>query len=70
MYTEVLAARLKKARKDCKMTQEQVAKEIGISQEVIAQYENGKRIPQLETFAALAQLYCHSTDYFVGLADD
>lgn len=70
MYSENIAPRLKKARLENELTQEQVAKKIKIHQSTLAGYEKGRTEPNAETLAALAQLYCHTVDYFLGLADD
>lgn len=70
MYSENIAPRLRKARRECEMTQNEVAKKLKISQSTIAGYEKGRTEPNAEMLATLAQLYCHSVDYFLGLADD
>lgn len=70
MYSENIAPRLRKARRDCDMTQVEVAKKLNMNQTTIASYERGRTEPNAETLATLAQLYCHSVDYFLGLADD
>lgn len=70
MYKEVLASRLRSARRENNLTQEQVSKKLKINQSTISGYEKGYREPDIETFARLAVLYCHTLDYFVGLADD
>lgn len=70
MYKENVAPRLKKARLENEFTQEDVAKKVGIHQSTLAGYEKGRTEPDLETIGKLAQLYCHSVDYFLGLAND
>ncbi len=70
MYTEVFPARIKNAREENKLTQAEAAKELNISQSVLSQYETGERLPKLETLGKMSKLYCHTTDYFLGLADD
>lgn len=70
MYKENIAPRLKRARKDADLTQIQVANKLKIHQSTLAGYETNRAIPDPETLAELAQLYCHTVDYFLGLADD
>lgn len=70
MYKENVAPRLKKARLENDLTQETAAKKIGIHQSTLAGYEKGRTEPDLETLGKLAQLYLHSVDYFLGLAND
>lgn len=69
MYSENIAPRLKRARKENELTQEEVAKRLKIHQSTIAGYEAGRTEPNAEILAELAQLYCHTVDYFLGLSD-
>lgn len=46
--------RLKKARKNAKMTQAKVAEKMGVTPAMIAQYETGKRNPKFETVKKIA----------------
>jgi len=61
--------RLKSLREKEKMTQSEIAKELGISQNTYSQYETGVRQPSLEILAKLAEFYFVSTDYILGLTD-
>lgn len=70
MYSENIAPRLKRARMENEMTQQFVANKLKIHQSTLAGYEKGRTEPNAETLAELAQLYCHTVDYFLGLADD
>lgn len=70
MYKEILPSRLKNARKENKMSQYKVAEKLNIKQPTIASYESGRTEPDIETLGKLATLYCHTVDYFLGLADD
>lgn len=67
MYKEVFNERMKHARKECNLSQRDVANKLKISKSTIASYETGRTEPDIETFAKLAVLYCHTLDYFVGL---
>lgn len=66
MYKESFPSRLKKAREDIGMTQREVAKETGISQPSIAQYETGTREPDIETLGILINFYQVSADWLFG----
>ena len=45
---------IKKIRKEKGYTQEQLAKKLGVSQQNLAQYENNKRNPKMETLQKIA----------------
>lgn len=66
MYKESFQARIKKARIDAELTQQQVANDTGISQSIIAYLETGKREPSLENLGILADYYNVSVDYLLG----
>lgn len=70
MYAENIAPRIKKARLENKMTQQYVAEKLNITQPTLAGWEKGRTEPNAEMLGTLAQLYCHTVDYFLGLADD
>lgn len=69
MYSENFHNKIKKARKDAGYTQEQVAKETGISRTIIAYLETGKREPSLENLGILAEFYNVSTDWLLGIGN-
>lgn len=62
----VLSDRLKEERKKAGLTQEEVAKHLGITRPAYTQYETGKTQPSLETAGKLANLYKISVDYLIG----
>lgn len=53
---------LKAARINNNLTQEEVAKKVGKSKNTIQNYENGKRIPNIETAKKLATLFGLTVD--------
>lgn len=59
--------RLRELRKKKKMTQEQVAKRLGLSKTTISGYENNVKTPSLEVLTKLAILYGASSDFILGL---
>lgn len=70
MYKEIFKYRIRDARKENRMSQREAASKLGISHGTIASYEVGRTEPDLETLGKIAKLYCHTVDYFLGLADD
>lgn len=46
----IAAADIREARRRCGLTQEELARRVGTSQEAISAYENGRREPSLSTF--------------------
>lgn len=59
-------ARLKKARNRKQLTQEQVAKRLGIDFTTISKYENDKSQPDNEILQKLASLYDISVDWLLS----
>lgn len=61
-----LAESLKRIRKQYKMTQEDVAKLLGISRSGYTYYETGKTVPSVEVLQKLSAIYSTSIDVIVG----
>lgn len=66
MYGE----RLRKARKEKKLTLTEVAEMLHTTHATISRYENQKINVDAETLAILCQLYNVSADYILGLPED
>lgn len=47
--------KIKSIRKLKKISQQELGNMLGVSQAMIAQYENGKRIPKIETLIKIAE---------------
>ncbi|MCH4164254.1 MAG: helix-turn-helix domain-containing protein [Lentilactobacillus diolivorans] len=63
----MFAERLKQLRKEKKgLTQEMVAKQIGIAKTTYSAYEQGKRQPDYDTLNRLAKYFNASVDYLLG----
>ena len=58
--------RLKALRKEKDLSQQALGDALGITKVSICGYENGTRIPSLETFVMLADFFGVTTDYFLG----
>lgn len=61
--------RIKQLRKEKGLSQAQLAKEVGISNQIISFYENNKREPKIETWQALANFFNVSVPYLQGIED-
>ena len=59
-----------KVRKDKKLTQAELAKQIGISQQEISRYENGIRQADYKTLIAFADYFNVSIDYLLERTDN
>ena len=62
----LLAKRIKELRKEKNLTQEDLGKLINVTKVSICCYENGTRIPTLETMVALADIFEVSLDNLLG----
>ena len=66
MYKEGFAEKLKKARKNCGFTQEEVAAETKIPRATIANYELGRTEPDIETLGILIDFYKIDSRWLLG----
>lgn len=71
---DVLPKRLKECRQNLKSfkpdyTQTYVADIIGVARTTYTAYENGTKLPPIDTLASIAQLFNVSTDYLIGRTD-
>ena len=67
---KIFGERIRILRKEKKLRQEDVAKEIGISFRTYCRYENVEREPTAPTIVALADLFGVSADYLLGRSDE
>lgn len=67
---KVISERLRSARKRKGLTQEEVARILGVTRSVIARYESGINDPPTENVSMLAEIYNVSVDYLLGRTDD
>ena len=65
-----LAERLYMLRKERNLTQEDAAKELGISMKSYCRYEKNEREPTAPVLVQMAQFYKVSLDYLVGLKEE
>ena len=70
---DILAQRLKKCRENIKKsepeyTQSFVANKIGVARTTYTAYENGTKMPPIDTLSNIAKLFNVSIDYLTGLS--
>ncbi len=61
--------KLKELRLKVGLTQEQLAKEVGLSEQAISFYELGKRNPKIDKWQKLADFFGVSVPYLQGYAE-
>ena len=69
MYSEAYGrflVRLREARREAKLTQEQVSKRLRRPQSFMSKIESGERRVDVVELAILAKLYRKSVDYFLS----
>ena len=66
---EKFSERLKELSNENGITQDKLAEETGLSQAALANWENGKRIPNAAAIITLAKYFGVTTDYLLGVTD-
>lgn len=61
--------KIKELRKEYKLTQEQFAKKIGVTQDSISLWETNKRIPDTIYIVEICLKFNISSDYLLGIED-
>lgn len=61
-----LGDRLREARTNKELTQDEVASRLGVTRSVIARYESNTNDPPSENLRKLAEIYNVSTDWLLG----
>lgn len=65
----ILGLRIKELREQNHLTQDELARKLGISKSTIGMYETNKRQPDTETKEAIADLFNVDMDYLYGRSD-
>ena len=60
-----IGSKLKEARVQCTMTQEQVAEELQVSRQTISNWENERSYPDIVSVLKMSELYSVSLDYLL-----
>ena len=66
---ESIAQRIKLLRKEKNISQQQLAKEIGVTQKAIDFWEKGINEPKASYIINLADYFCVSAGYLLGMED-
>ncbi|NPV80689.1 MAG: helix-turn-helix domain-containing protein [Firmicutes bacterium] len=64
------AERLRALREKKEVTQKEVGDLVGVTDAAVGMWEQGKRLPDAETIARLADFFGVTVDYLVGRVDD
>ncbi len=67
---EILATRLKELRTEKKISLDRLGKIIGVSDTAIMKWEQNKSEPTAVNIVQLANYFCVSADYILGLEDE
>ncbi len=65
----MFAQRLKELRLENELSQNQLSKQLGISQAAINKWEKGIIVPTIDSAAIVAKFFGVSIDYLAGLED-
>lgn len=65
--SKVFGSKLRELRKRDKLFQKDLAWELHISQQTIADWENGKSEPTIDQIISLSKIFNVSTDFLFGL---
>lgn len=59
--------RVRTLRKNSNMTQQDLARKLGLTKSVISAYETGLRMPSYDILISIARIFKVSTDYLLGI---
>ena len=59
--------KIKALRKELNLTQEQLAKRIGVAKSVVSYYESGERYPSYDVLVKLTRVFHVTTDYLLDI---
>ncbi len=65
----ILKIRLKTLRSELKLTQEDIAKKVGLTKSAYGYYEQGKTIPDAQMIAKLSEIFNVTSDYLLGISN-
>lgn len=66
----MIGGKIAELRKELELSQEELAKKIGVSRSALSLYEIDRREPDLETVKKIASLFGVTTDYLLGAEGD
>ncbi len=65
----IFTERLKELRNEKELSQDELAKQTGLSRSAISAWESGTRVPAATAVVVLAKFFGVSSDYLLGLED-
>ena len=69
MIYSVVCEHIRELRNQRGMTQDDLAKRLGVSKSVVSSYENGVHLPPYDILIRLSALFGVSCDYLLGVSD-
>lgn len=66
----IIGQRIKELRNELDITQNKLADVLGVTQDSISLWENGKRVPDTQYIIVLAKFFNVTSDYILSLSDD
>lgn len=66
----MLSEKLRELRKKCRLTQAQLAEKLSLSPSTIGMYEQGRRLPDIETLQKIAEFFGVSLEFFLIKEDN
>ncbi|WAM35864.1 helix-turn-helix domain-containing protein [Caldicellulosiruptor acetigenus] len=66
----MLSEKLRELRKKCRLTQAQLAEKLSLSPSTIGMYEQGRRLPDIETLQKIAEFFGVSLEFFLTKEDN
>ena len=70
VYLSEIGTKLKELRRQRKISQITLAKQLGVSKSVISSYENEIHLPPYDVLLQMARLFGVSTDYLLGASNN
>ena len=66
----MFSERLKTLRAQADISQKELAERLFVSQQSVAKWETDKSTPNPDTIARIAEIFCVSSDYLLGISDN
>ncbi len=68
--TTLFGERLRAAREEANLTQEQLAQKLGIHKQAVSRYEQNLREPEYDTLIQISIILDKSIDYLLGRTEE
>ena len=69
MRNNIIGVRIKELRLEAAISQKNLGKKLGYSNQTVSFWESGQREPSLDAVVQLAAFFKTSTDYLLGVSD-